>query len=72
MQKLVTNEWLRADGNKWIGREVLCRFNNGRKDVCIWNGIYWKTQDNRRIEETVARHITHFYIYEKDNKINLP
>ena len=77
MYELTTNEWLRADGNKWIGREVLCRFNDGHKEVCVWNGMYWQTQKfldenkkpvSHRIVETVAHHITHFYIYEKDNE----
>ena len=73
MQTLTTNEWLRADIQKpWKDRDVLCRFNDGYKQVCHHNGIYWATQDGHRLTETVAHHITHFYIYTKDTETTLP
>ena len=53
MQTLTTNEWLRADIQKpWKDRDVLCRFNDGYKQVCHHNGIYWATQDGHRLTET--------------------
>lgn len=70
--ELRTNEWLRADGNKWIKREVLCRFSDGEKEVCVWNGWYWCDQHGHRITETLGHRITHFYIFEKDHESNLP
>ena len=64
--EVVTNEWLRADLCKpWKNREVLCRFSDGQKEVCSHNGVYWRDQKGRRIEETVASHVTHFYIFER-------
>jgi len=73
MNTLLTNEWLRADIQKpWKDRDVLCRFNDGHKQVCHHNGIYWATQDGHRLTETVAHHITHFYIYTKDTETTLP
>ena len=72
MQTLTTNEWLRADIQKpWKDRDVLCRFNDGYKQVCHHNGIYWATQDGHRLTETIAHHITHFYIYTKDTETTL-
>lgn len=70
--ELLTGEWLRADGNMWPKREVLCRFSDGRKEVCVWNGFYWIDQSGHRVVETVDHRITHYYIYEKDNEENLP
>lgn len=70
--ELITGEWLKADGNKWPKREVLCRFDDGWKEVCVWNGFYWVDQNGHRIVETVGHRITHYYIYEKDCENNLP
>ena len=65
---VTTNEWLPASGEKWKGREVLCKFSDGRKHVCTWNGMYWVDQENHRVIETVVYYVTKFYIYEKDNE----
>ena len=59
--ELLTNEWLRADGNKWIGRKVLCHFN-----VCYWNGMYWVGQHGMRLMS--GQEPTHFYIFDKFNE----
>ena len=62
--ELLTNEWLRADGNKpWKNRLVLCRFEDGHFNVC-----YWNDQKGHRVVETVNHRVTHFYIYEKFNE----
>lgn len=66
---LLTNEWNPVDKFKMYNREVLCRFSDGKKRVCTWNGRYWKDQDGKVIDETVGFHITHFLIFTKD--INL-
>lgn len=66
--ELLTNEWLRADGNKWIGRKVLCHFSDNREDVCVWNGFYWIDQQGQRVTETIKHHILAFYVYEKYNE----
>ena len=66
--ELLTNEWLRADGNKWIGRKVLCHFNDGYEEPLIFNGYYWNDQKGHRVVETVNHRVTHFYIYEKFNE----
>ena len=58
--ELLTNEWLRADGNKWIGRKVLCHFNDGYEEPLIFNGYYWNAQKGHRV--------VGFYIYEKYNE----
>ena len=63
--ELLTNEWLSAKGNKWIGRKVLCHFNDGWQEVCSWNGFYWVDQNGHRVVETLGHRITHFYIFEK-------
>ena len=68
---LTTNEWHRADGEKWVGREVLCKFSDKHKEVATWNGYYWCDQSGRRIKETVAYFITLFYIFEKENENNI-
>lgn len=70
-QCLLTNEWMPAVGVKWPKREVLCRFSDGRKEVCTWNGFYWVDQDLHRVVETLGHRITHFLIYEKDIEENL-
>ena len=73
MNTLLTNEWLRADIQKpWKDRDVLCRFSDGYKQVCHYNGVYWASQDGLRLVETVAHHITHFYIYTKDTPKTSP
>lgn len=64
--ELLTNEWLRADGNKWPGREVLVRWSDGRKEVAMWNHFYWVSQEGIRLNETIGHKITHFYIFERD------
>lgn len=64
--ELPTNEWLPADGNKWIGRKVLCRFEDGHFNVCYWNGMYWVGQHGMRL--SFGEEPTHFYIFEKFNE----
>ena len=66
--ELLVNEWLRADGNKWIGRKVLCHFNDGQEEPLIWNGYYWNNQKGKRVVETVKHYVVAFYIYEKYNE----
>ena len=67
--ELPTNEWLPADGNKpWKGRKVLCRFSDGRMQVCSYTGFYWSDQEGHRVVETVVYYVTHFYIFEKFNE----
>ena len=70
--ELLTNEWLPANGNKWLKREVLIRYNDGEKVVGFFNGFYWCGQDGHRLVETVGHKITHFYIFERDIEDNLP
>ena len=65
---LLTNEWLRADGNKWIGRKVLCHFNDGWEEPLTWNGYNWKDQKGKRVVETAKHRVVAFYIYEKYNE----
>lgn len=69
--ELLTNEWLRADGNKWIGRKVLCHFNDGYEEPLIFNGYYWNDQKGHRVIETVNHRVVGFYIYEKYNENNI-
>lgn len=66
--ELLTNEWLPASGNKWIGREVLCMFKKGEKVVATFNGFYWVDQEGQRVKETVGNPIMYFYIFEKFNE----
>ena len=66
--ELLTNEWLKADGNKWVGREVLCRYKKGQMVVATFNGFYWVSQDGQRLRETVGNPIMYFYIFEKFNE----
>ena len=68
METLTTNEWLRADGNKWIGRKVLCHFSDGWEEPATWNGMYWVNQEGKRLNETVNSHVIAFMIYEKFNE----
>ena len=63
---LLTNEWHKAIGEKWYGREVLVEFSDGHKEVATWKGYYWVDQANQRVCETCERYITKFYIFEKD------
>ena len=65
--EIITNEWLRANGNKLLRREVLCVFSDEWKEVCIFNGIYWTTQDGHRIVETISHYIVAFYVFERCN-----
>lgn len=65
MNELLTNEWLRADGNKLIGREVLCRYRKGQLIIARWNGFYWVDQEGHRVRETVGNMILYFYIFDK-------
>ena len=69
--ELLTNEWLSAKGNKWIGRKVLCHFNDGWEEPLIWNNFYWTDQKGHRVVETIEHRVTHFYIYEKFNENNI-
>lgn len=66
--ELKTNEWLRADGNKWIGRRVLCRFEDGWEEVLVWNGHYFSDQKGNRVKETVKHRVVAFYVYERYNE----
>ena len=63
---VTTNEWLPASGEKWKGREVLCKFSDGRKHVCTWNGMYWVGPHGSRL--MLNQEPTHFYIFDKFNE----
>ena len=65
IMEITVNEWMRADGVKWIDREVLVRFFDNTVGIAKWNGRHWMTQSGDRVLETVGHFITHYYVYEK-------
>lgn len=65
---VTTNEWIDSTLKKpWKDRLVLCRMSDDTFAVAKWNGLYWVGQHNMRLDETVKRRVTHFYIFEKFN-----